>query len=179
MYLLVPKLTRQKLWGFMRYSFPSGLLALFIFPMLGAASASADGFRHVMEQGDNKVLIEQAYSDDGAPRPVVSINGAVIRDFAFAQRLSLVLDAQMNEEAIALVHHWQGGNGCSGELVLFSLSPEGFYRSPAFGGCTETYDSTIIQQDGLSMVEITTYTSGDRAEAIGTWRYHDGSLIKK
>lgn len=156
--------------------------ALFSFILLAgvlpSSLAKASSFKHVVEFNGMSLTIEQAYSDDGDSMPNVSINGASLRQFSLKQKLTLVRKGKLvGADNFALIHHWDGGNGCSGSLTLFSLSMDGFYQSPNLGACTEVYEVKLIKDDGFDVIDIKTFQDDTKQNKTGHWQYFEGTLV--
>ncbi|MEM7597019.1 MAG: hypothetical protein AAF382_04920 [Pseudomonadota bacterium] len=145
-----------------------------------APAAQADAFQHSVTKGGVTLEIEQAYSDAGVSQPSVRLNGAVLRAFSFKQTLTLAFSGTLaGAEEIAVLHHWDGGNGCAGNVTVFSLSEDGFYQSADLGNCTEGYDVSVTQEDGLDLLVIETYQTEAKAQKTGHWQYFDGTLVDR
>lgn len=151
--------------------------AIFIAGLLAPATANSDELDYAVENNGNSLTVKQAYSEDGLPQPVVSINGAKLRAFAYAQKLSLAFTGKLDGEDVAVVHMWEGGTECSGSLTVFSLSPEGVFLSPQIGGCAGAYEVSLAKNDGIDVVQITTFANEDKTGKTGDWTYFDGHLI--
>lgn len=143
----------------------------------GAGSASAEAFSRLVETHEMLLEIKQAYHADGSPNPIVSLNGATLREFSDMHRLTVVFDQTAPDgERIVVLHHWQGGNGCAGALTLFSLSNRGFLQSEPLAKCVENY-SVEISPDDADELKISAYTDSTRAVSKQFWLYIDGEVI--
>ena len=125
------------------------------------------------------LAIQQSYNSDGAPRPTVSINGAVLRQFSFMQNMSIAFDKSSSTgERIVVLHHWDGGNGCAGALTLFSLTGEGFFQSRPVAMCAEDYEIEFDQEEkGAVKISASELVGGKMKPA--TWLFLEDQMIKK
>ncbi len=145
-----------------------------------AGPANADAFKETISNGTMSLEIEQAYSDDGFSVPHVAINGARLRQFNEMQRLQLVHVTKIdNKEDVVVMHQWEGGVSCAGSLILFSLSEDGFYQSPQLGSCTENYQIELVDDEGLQVLDVITYSDDTKTVETGHWVYFGGNMIEK
>ncbi|MEM7215942.1 MAG: hypothetical protein AAF423_10405 [Pseudomonadota bacterium] len=152
----------------------------FLSVLVASTFAHAESFKHVSKDSGNVLEIEQSYSEDGVSQPRVSINGAVLRDFSLKQKLTLVYSDKLDDaEEVTVIHHWDGGNACSGNLTVFSLSKDGFFQSSDLGNCTETYEAAVINDEGFKVLEIKTYQDETKETESGRWHYSDGFVAKR
>ena len=149
------------------------------FAVAAAGTSKAEEFSFTAQNHGLTLKIDQAYDDDGVPKPKVSINGAVLRQFMFMQRLAVEFDHTSEDgNRVVAMHHWAGGNGCAGSLTLFSLSSDGFLQSEPVAECVENY-SIAASQSEPGAIEIVTYSDETKTEATGSWLFLEDQMVKQ
>ena len=154
-----------------------GLLSLVATATAG--SVAAEEFSLSAESHGLSLKIEQAYDSAGVSKPTVAINGAVLRQYAFVQRLSIVLDHTFdNGDRAVVLHHWQGGNACGGALTLFSLTEEGFLETDPVAQCAENFSASVSAEEP-GAVEIATYSDEAKTSQLESWLFISDQMVKR
>ena len=150
-----------------------------IFLLVSVLPSKAEPFRLEANSNGLVLTIQQDYSDDGASKPSVAINGAVLRQFSFMQKISVAFDKTNSAgERIVVVHHWEGGNACAGALTVFSLNVEGFFQSQPIAMCAEDYEIGFDQQEPDAL-KITASELIDGKMKPATWLFLEDQMIKE
>lgn len=152
-------------------------IATIFFLNCGSAVVAED-FSFRKEAHGMVLEIKQTYRTNGVSEPSIAINGAPIRYFSDMQNISIAFDGTLeNEEAVLIVHHWEGGAGCEGALTIFSLSDTGFFQSRPIADCAAHFAAKVSFNDPAELLILTYEDEGKTREAL-SWRYLFGQVLE-